>query len=104
MTLVTASSGAVCDRSSHNDRMKRLVEYVSAVLIVLVFHTAATFTVGFYKNLVLDAGGLFVHNTDISSLIDRLEYGFSLVGLVVVLATIAIVYLRGHWRSKAAPV
>lgn len=101
--LVTASSGAVCDRISHNDCMKRFLGYVFAILIVLALHTAATFTVGFYKNLVLDAGGLFVYTTDISGLIDRLEYGFSLVGAVLVLATIAIVYLRGRCQSKAAP-
>lgn len=84
--------------------MKAFLRYVVAIVIVLVLHAAATFTVGFYKNLVLDAGGLFDYTTDISGLIDRLEYGFSLVGAVLVLATIAIMYLRDRCQSKAAPV
>lgn len=37
-------------------------------------------TARFYGNFVIDAGGLFVYNTDISSAVDRLEYGFLLVG------------------------
>ncbi len=84
--------------------MKASLRYILAILIVLVLHTAAAFTVESYKSLVLDAGGLFVYTSDISGLIDRLEYGFLLVGAVLVLATIAIMYLHDRCHSKAAPV
>ncbi len=83
--------------------MKGFFRYVFAILIVLVLHTAATVTVEFYKNLVLDAGLLFVHTSDISGLVDGGEYGFLLVGVVLVLATIAIMYFHGRWQSKPAP-
>ncbi len=84
--------------------MKAFLRYVFAILIVLVLHAAATLTVGFYKNLVLDVGGPFVHTSDISGLVDSGEYGFLLVGAVLVLATIAIIFVCGRCQSKAASV
>ena len=83
--------------------MKGCLRNVFAVVIVLALHTAAAFTVRFYSNILVDAGGLFVYNTDISSIVDRLEAGFLLVGAVLVWATIAIMYLRGRCQSKPAP-
>lgn len=78
--------------------------YLVTAAVVLVLHGIATILFRPYSGILVDVGGLFIHNTDIASLWDRLVAGFSLVAGALILAAIVMMYLRSIWaRASEAP-
>ena len=75
--------------------------YLVPVAVVLALHTVATIVFRSYYSLLVDLGGLFVHNTDISSIWDRAVAGFSLVTGGLLFAAIVVTYLQSVWVSGA---
>lgn len=78
--------------------------YLVTLAVVLVLHAVATILFRPYSGILMELGGLFVHNTDIASLWDRMVAGFSLVAGALLLAAIVMTYLRSIWaRPSEAP-
>lgn len=78
--------------------------YLVTAAVVLVLHAVAAILFRPYSGILVDLGGLFVHNTDIASLWDRLVAGFSLVAGALLFAAMVLTYLRGTWsRAQEAP-
>ena len=72
--------------------------YLVTAALVLVLHAVAAILFRAYSGILVDVGGLFIHNTDIASLWDRLMAGFSLVAGALFFAAMAMTYMRGIWR------
>lgn len=78
--------------------------YLVTAAVVLVLHAVAAILIRPYSGILVDVGGLFVHNTDIASLWDRLVAGFSLVAGALLFAAMVMTYMRGTWRrTQEAP-
>lgn len=75
--------------------------YLVTTAVLLVLHAVATILFRTYSGILVDLGGLFVYNTDIASIWDRLVAGFSVVAGALLLAAIVMTYLRSTWARAS---
>ena len=76
------------------------MRYAVAIASCLAVHVACALWVWPWSDVVLAAGGLFVHNTDIASLPETVVFGLLLTAPVPIIVAIGLVRVLGRTARK----
>lgn len=76
--------------------------YFVVVGVVLGLHFAALLASKTYLGFLTDVGALLVHGNDIPDLPNQLLAGLSLVGAVLIAASVGVTYLRDRAQAAGA--